>query len=182
MPRGDGSSPVELLFGRKQRTALPTLDRHHTQINLDEAARRKVATYERAKKAYNKGTTQHSKLQVGALIFMQNQNTKHWNWPGRVEEIRPGGAFYYVRGTGRSDGRLYLRAGHFLKEVKGKALRDEYMREADRGSNDVTIPFFQRKRVRHLRRIRRRDVRLPQQLQLLPEARIHFGLIGLISL
>ena len=75
VPRGDGSSPVELLFGRKQCTALATLDRHHTQINLDEAARRKVATYERAKKAYNKGTTQHSKLQVGALIFMQNQNT-----------------------------------------------------------------------------------------------------------
>ena len=85
----------------------------------------------------------HSKLQVGALIFMQKQNTKRWNWPGRVEQIRPGGASYYIRGTARSDGRLYLRARHFLKEVKGKALRDEYVREANQGSNDVTIPFFQ---------------------------------------
>ena len=95
VPRGEGSSPVELLFGRKQRTALPTLDRHHAQINLEEAARKKDATYERAKKTFNKGTTEHSQLQVGALILMQNQASKRWNWPGRVEEVRPGGVSYY---------------------------------------------------------------------------------------
>ena len=69
MPRGESKSPVELLFGRKQRTALPTLARHHQQINIDAAAKKKDVTYERAKSTYNKGTTEHSKLQVGVLIF-----------------------------------------------------------------------------------------------------------------
>ena len=79
MPRGESKSPVELLFGRKQRTALPTLARHHKQIDIEAAAKKKDVTYERAKNTYNKGTTEHSKLQVGALIFMQNQGTKRWN-------------------------------------------------------------------------------------------------------
>ena len=46
MPRGESKSPVELLFGRKQRTALPTLARHHQQINIDAAAKKKDVTYE----------------------------------------------------------------------------------------------------------------------------------------
>ena len=126
VPRGDGNSPVELLFGRKQRTALPTLTRHHQPIDLQEAAQKKDRTYERAKKAYNKGTTEHGPLQVGSLIFMQNQKSKRWNWPSKIVEVRPGGASFYVRGTARTDGKLYLLVRHYLKEVTGQELRKQY--------------------------------------------------------
>ena len=94
LPREESESPVELLFGRNQRTALPTLARHHQHINVEAAAKRKDVTYERSKNTYNKGTTEHSKLQVGTLIFVQNQDTKRWNWPGKVQEIMPGGMSY----------------------------------------------------------------------------------------
>ena len=64
MPRGESKSPVELLFGRKQRTALPTLARHHQQIDIDAAAKKKDMTYERAK----------------TLITKARQSTASYRW------------------------------------------------------------------------------------------------------
>ena len=41
-----------------------------------------------------KHTPKELPLQVGSLIFMQNQKYKRWNWPGKIVEVRPGGASF----------------------------------------------------------------------------------------
>ena len=69
MPRAESKSPVELLFGRKQRTALPTLARHHQQIDIDAAAKKRDVTYERPKNTYNKGMWHYVLIMVSAKII-----------------------------------------------------------------------------------------------------------------
>ena len=45
-PRVDGKSPVQLLFGRRQLTSLPTLPQHHAAVDLQEAAANKDKVFE----------------------------------------------------------------------------------------------------------------------------------------
>ena len=49
VPRSDRYSPAQLMFGRAQRTSLPTLPSQNVPINFNKAASSKNAAHARAK-------------------------------------------------------------------------------------------------------------------------------------
>ena len=49
VPRSDGYSPAQLMFGRGQRTSLPSLPSQNVPINFSSAASAKDAAHARSK-------------------------------------------------------------------------------------------------------------------------------------
>ena len=116
-PRVDGRSPVQLLFGRRQLTSLPTLPQHHTAVDLQEAAENKDKVFEKAKTYHDQGKRALPVLRAGMPVIMQNSHTGVWDRPCVVTKVRHGGGSYCVKDK---DGRSFLRARRFLKEIDAK--------------------------------------------------------------
>ena len=114
---GRTKSPVQLLFGRRQLTSLPTLPQHHAAVDLDEAAASKDKVFEKAKVYHNQGKRALPVLRVGMPVIMQSSATGLWYRPCVITKVRQGGGSYCVKDR---DGRSFVRARRFLKEIEAK--------------------------------------------------------------
>ncbi|KAG1696506.1 Transposon Ty3-G Gag-Pol polyprotein [Nymphon striatum] len=112
MPRADGFSPADLMFGRTPRGLLPAM---RTPVDL-------YAGQEARQTTLNKSFFQHSSkpnlpcLRVGDIVRIQNPKTKRWIQKGSIIASRDNSRSYEVE----SDGKLFLRNRRYLRLDKTK--------------------------------------------------------------
>jgi transposase InsO family protein len=134
LPRADGFSPAQMLFGRRLRGLLPTLPSALLPISQDEAvqARRRVAI--EAKAAVDAHAHDLPGLNVGQEVLVQHPITTKWDAEGKIVAVRDRGRSYMVS----VDGKEYIRNRRFLRPIlihAGGA--DQAMRDQERGDLDV---------------------------------------------
>ena len=111
-PRTDGASPAMMMFNRRQRTALPTLDRHHAAIDIDAAAAGREKTRIKLKEKADIHSISLKPFKIGDRVTTQHPVTKKWFRRATVSEIRDNGRSYIIT----SDvGKTYLRNRNILR-------------------------------------------------------------------
>ena len=75
VPRSDGYSPAQLLFGRAQRTSLPTLPSQNTSIDFESASSSEDAAHARSKLDHDRSKLSLSLQSPGQNVFMQDPGT-----------------------------------------------------------------------------------------------------------
>ena len=93
VPRSDGYSPAQLLFGRAQRTSLPTISCQNRPINFESAASAKDAAHARSKLDHDKSKLSLSRLSPGQDVFLQDSKSSAWDKRG----VRPDNLSYIIR-------------------------------------------------------------------------------------
>ena len=72
VPRSDGYSPAQLMFGRAQRTSLPTLLSQNVPIDFKTAASSKDAVHARSKLDHDRWKLSLPLLSPGQDVFLQD--------------------------------------------------------------------------------------------------------------
>ena len=107
VPRSDGISATQMMFGRRQRTRLPSLPQAHDSIPEDERAR---VHQEREEKPEPKQEKQVEFLK-GERVRVQDPFTKEWTIHGTIQEKMNERTFKIMR----DNGKLILRNRKFIK-------------------------------------------------------------------
>ena len=115
IPRTNGFSPAQLLFGRPQYTALPSLPVHHQFYNIDTASAAKDATQLTEKKYHDQHKSFLPELSVGQAVLLQDPKTRLWNHDASIIAVRPDKLSYIVRS--RYDGREFNRSRRMIRTV-----------------------------------------------------------------
>ena len=89
VPRSDGYSPAQLLFGRAQRTSLPTIPCQNKPIDFESAASAKDAAHARSKLDYDKSKLSLSCLSPGQDVFLQDSRSSAWDKRGVIVSVCP---------------------------------------------------------------------------------------------
>ena len=97
VPRADGYSPAQLLFGRRQRTSLPLLPFQNCPINFFDAASSKDALHSTSKKFHDLHNFNLSPLHPCQSVLIQDPKTSLWNTSGIISSIRPDNLSYNVQ-------------------------------------------------------------------------------------
>ena len=87
VPRSDGYSPAQLLFGRAQRTSLPTIPCQIKPIDFESAASAKDAAHARSKLDHNKSKLSLSRLSPGQDVFLQDSKSSAWDKRGVIVSV-----------------------------------------------------------------------------------------------
>ena len=115
--RKDGTIPCQLFLGRLLRTLLPVLPDHYRLMKPAEVRqmeRQKEEALDKQRIARNKGKRSLPPLLVGQQVYIQGQDGK-WTNTGIITHVRSSGSYII-----ESNGKTYIRARHFLKEVLDK--------------------------------------------------------------
>ena len=115
--RKDGTIPCQLFLGRLLRTLLPVLPDHYRLMKPAEVRqmeRQKEEALDKQRIAHNKGKRSLPPLLVGQQVYIQGQDGK-WTNTGIITHVRSSGSYII-----ESNGKTYIRARHFLKEVLDK--------------------------------------------------------------
>ena len=87
MPHKDGLSPVQWLFGRSQKTVLPTVPQQLARLDdetLQEAENKKLVLQKKAKIHYDKRTRELPILRIGTKVRIRHPKWKTWKQTGQV--------------------------------------------------------------------------------------------------
>ena len=102
IPRSDGYSPAQLLFGRRQYTSLPTAPAHPHFYDVQEAMKAKDESFKAKLECHD----QHKKilppLEVGQAVIVQDPHSGKWADEAIITAIRPDGLSYELSSGGRS--------------------------------------------------------------------------------
>ena len=82
VPRSDGYSPAQLMFGRAQRTSLPSLPIQHHPIDFPSAASSKDAAQSRAKLFHDRSKLSLPPLFLGQAVHLQDSKSSAWDKQG----------------------------------------------------------------------------------------------------
>jgi hypothetical protein len=115
LPRQDGFSPAQLLFGRRQAINLPLAEVHQqaltpTQKKTAENARLQSA--EKAKQHFNSSAKKHDQLNVGDTVLIKHHISGRWNREAKITQIRPDKMSYELLDT---DNTKLVRGRRLLK-------------------------------------------------------------------
>ena len=113
VPRSDGFSPAQLLFGRAQRTSLPTLASQVTPVDFISAASSKDAAHMRARLDHDRSKHFLPLLSPGQAVYLQDSKSSAWDRHGVISSIRPDKLSYVVH----CDGRYFTRPRRLLRPV-----------------------------------------------------------------
>ena len=95
VPRSDGYSPAQLLFGRRQYTSLPSATHHHQFHDVDAAKKAKDEKFVATQEFHD----QHKS-------FIQDPHSGVWADEAVITSIRPDGLSYELSTHLRPDIRL----------------------------------------------------------------------------
>ena len=120
MPRSDGYSPAQLLFGRRQLTNLPMLQKQYEQCDFSSAKEAKDSNFLKSAEQYNADKVDMSLLLPDQPVVIQHPKTGKWDSTGFIVEIRPDKLSYTVKCEGRTfiRSRKMLRANNFDKQTE----------------------------------------------------------------
>ena len=94
VPRSDGYSPAQLLFGRAQRTSLPTIPCQNKPIDFSSAVSAKDAAHARSKIDHDKSKLSLPRLSPGQEVYLQDSKSSAWDRRGVVVSVRPDNLSY----------------------------------------------------------------------------------------
>ena len=84
VPRADGYSPAQLMFGRAQRTSLPSLPSQCAPIDFLSAASSKDAAQSRAKLYHDRSKLSLPPFSPGQAVYLQDSKSSAWDRQGTV--------------------------------------------------------------------------------------------------
>ena len=114
----DSFSPSRLFYGRELRN--PELPAINDGLEEELLGKQRQITKEDSRLKHNSQvskTVQCYTLQVGDLVYLQNQRTKQWDCPATVQLVRPGGRSAYV--LLRTPDQLYLHSHVYMRPRSG---------------------------------------------------------------
>ena len=112
VPRLDGYSPAQLMFGRHQCTCLP-IPFSNGPINFNLATSSKDSAHSRSKLDHERHKLTLSTLQTGQPVLLQNPKTSAWDCHGVVVSMRPDCLSYIVN----VDKRFFTHPWRLLRPV-----------------------------------------------------------------
>ena len=89
VPRSDGYSPAQLMFGRAQRTSLPSLPSQNVPIDFPSAASSKDAAHARVKLDHDRSKLSLTSLSPGQAVHLQDSKSSAWDKQGNIISMRP---------------------------------------------------------------------------------------------
>ena len=89
VPRSDGYSPAQLMFGCAQRTSLPTLPSQNMPIDFNKATSSKDAAHARAKLDHDRSKLSLTSLSPGQEVYLQDSKSSAWDKRGVIISMRP---------------------------------------------------------------------------------------------
>ena len=119
IPRADGLSPAQRIFGNRQRTRLPAHSQVYSKIqdtdaNVAEMKRRDLQNASKRRHDAGRNHRNLPEITPGTEVRIQNPKTGAWNQTGTVKEVRPHGRSYYLQDQNQ---RYILRNRKFLKPL-----------------------------------------------------------------
>ena len=113
IPRTDGFSPAQLLFGRKQFSAVPAMPHHFNFYDRETAEKAKDNTFASSAKYHDAHKGFLSQLEPGENVIVQDPKTHLWDKKGIIISVRPDKLSYNVE----CDGREFLRSRKMLSLI-----------------------------------------------------------------
>ena len=113
IPRSDGYSPAQLLFGRAQRTSLPTLPCQNKPIDFNSAVSAKDAAHDRSKIYHDNCKLALPRLSPGQEVYLQDSKSSAWDRRGVIVSMRPDKLSYIID----SDNHIFTRPRRLLRPV-----------------------------------------------------------------
>ena len=155
-PKSHGKSPAEMVFGRQQRSIVPSLAKNLTPTEAwKEALEKRIALLqEKSRYYYNAGAKFLPELDIGTEVRLQNPDTKRWLEQGEIVRKGPH-RDYYVKlldGNLRWRNRRFLRPMMVPSEINSEGGGDAVVSGDDRERSE--------KRPRRSERHRKRPDRL----------------------
>jgi hypothetical protein len=146
LPRSDGISPAQLMFGRRTRGQLPMLSCAYDPIDQAEGRERRRKTQALNRAYSDRHTVKHPTIGTGDKVLVQDTISKLWNKKGIILETRENGRSFIIN----VDGKRKLRNQKYLRllrelDPKGETprvqARDQSMhRNLNRQSRDELDP------------------------------------------
>ena len=113
MPRPDGHSPAQLMFGFKQNFGMTNLSGQPLFTDREQAAQRRKQLLQAPHAKHFDGHAKDLKpLNLDDLVLIQNRTTNEWDSSGRIIEILPDSRSYIVadeQGNPHKRNRRHLR-------------------------------------------------------------------------
>ena len=125
VPRKDGLSPAQRLFGRPMRTRMPShpmIFKPIIQKKIRKADRKADLLRQQAKDRYDSSSKELKKLRIGDVVRVQHAVTKKWDLIGQVVGVHDRGRSYYVK---TETGRLLRRNRRFLKLCRQDIVQED---------------------------------------------------------
>ena len=97
VPRNDGYSPAQLLFGRKQKTSLPVLEKKYEMYDISEAKQAKDKSFTKSANYYDQNKIDLTQFSVGQKVVIQHPKTGKWDQSGVIVGMRPDQLSYSVK-------------------------------------------------------------------------------------
>ena len=113
IPRTNGYSPAQLLFGRQQYTSVPSLPIHHKFYDVKKASELRDNVHQLEKKYQDQHKSFLPQLSPGDQVLLQNPKTGLWDKQAKVIAIRPDGLSYTVR----CEEREFLRSRLMIRSL-----------------------------------------------------------------
>ena len=96
VPRSDGYSPTQHMFGRAQRTSLPTLPSQNVPVNFNMAAISKDDAQAKVKLDHDKSKLSLASLSPGQAVYLQDSKSSAWDKRSFIVSMRPDRLSYVV--------------------------------------------------------------------------------------
>ena len=113
IPRSDGYSPTQLMFGRAQRTSLPTLPSQIVPVDFHQAALSKDSAHAKAKSDHDKSKLSLAPLSPGQDVYLQDSKSSAWDKRGFNVSMRLDRLSYVVN----VDDRFFTGQRRLLRPV-----------------------------------------------------------------
>ena len=95
MPRQDGYSPAQLLFGHRQLSGLPMLPAQFDLYDVKSAQAAKDHVFHSSAKVFNQHKLNFPVLFPGDTVLIQHLKTGLWEQKGSILSLRPDGLSYH---------------------------------------------------------------------------------------
>ena len=113
IPREDGSSPAEIMFGRKQRTKLPTLPSQLSSSDRATAVANRDKMAQKHTEYFNKTAKPLSVFEPGQLVRVKDHMSDKWDKIATIVSRRKDNLSYVID----IDGKEYVRGRRLLKST-----------------------------------------------------------------
>ena len=110
IPRADGFSPAQLLFGRRQFTALPAVSQAYSFYDIEEAQKSRDKIFNSHIPSHDQGTGFLPDLSPGDKVAIQHPKTGDWTQRGVMVSVCSSGQSYKVD----CDGKICTRSRKLL--------------------------------------------------------------------
>ena len=96
MPRADGTSPAQLMFGFRQNFGLADFHSHQAFTDRDEASQKRREAQQTQTNSFNSRSKDLPPLQVNDSVRIQDKNTGSWDNTGTISDTLQDGRSYIV--------------------------------------------------------------------------------------